>query len=90
MLGGCILALRLGLDGGEVWDLHAGEGVAVPPAPSGPIVDPVGAGDAFCGAFAVTWHRTGDLAAAAVSASVAASYLLEQVGLPVSRPPLAD
>jgi len=89
-LGGRILALRLGLDGGEVWDLYAGEGVAVPPAPSGPIVDPVGAGDAFCGAFAVTWHRTGDLAAAAVSASVAASYLLEQVGLPTSRPPLAD
>lgn len=89
-LGGHILALRLGTAGAEVWDLHTGEGVAVPPAPSGPVVDPVGAGDAFCGAFAVTWYRTADLAEAVVSAAVAASYMLEQVGLPPSRPPLAD
>ncbi len=89
-LGGHLLALRLGLAGAEVWNLHTGEGVAVPPAPAGPVIDPVGAGDAFCGAFAVAWHRTGDLAEAGTSASVAASYLLEQVGLPLSRPPLAD
>jgi sugar/nucleoside kinase (ribokinase family) len=89
-LGGRILTLRKGPAGAEAWNLPAGEGVSVPAAPVRKVVDPVGAGDAFCGAFVVVWHETGDLAAAAVSASVAASYLVEQVGLPAQPPDTAS
>ncbi len=89
-LGGHILALRQGAQGAEIWDLRSGTGVQVPAAPTREVVDPVGAGDAFCGAFAVTLHRSGDLMEAAVQASVAASYLVEQVGLPPIPPESTD
>lgn len=85
-VGGRLLPLRMGARGAEIWNLEDGCGVSVPAAPVDQIVDPVGAGDAFCGAFAVAWHTTGDLAEAAISASVAASYMLEQIGLPPARP----
>ena len=88
--GGRLLVLRKGQAGAEAWDLVRGEGIAVPAAPVPAVVDPVGAGDAFCGAFAVTWRRTGDLARAAISGAVAASYLLEQVGLPPDPPSAAS
>ncbi len=89
-LGGHVLALRHGAAGAEVWDLWTGKGVHVPAAPVKAVVDPVGAGDAFCGALVVTWHQTRDLTLAAVSASVAASYLVEQVGLPPGPPSAAS
>lgn len=85
-LGGYIMALRFGATGSEAWNLHTGEGIAVPAAPVTSVVDPVGAGDAFCGAFAVAWHESQDLEHATVQASVAASFMLEQIGLPLRRP----
>jgi sugar/nucleoside kinase (ribokinase family) len=90
LAGGHILVLRMGAAGSEAWNLHTGEGVQVPAAPLDRVIDPVGAGDAYCGAFAVTWHETGDLGEAAVSGAVAASYLLEQVGIPENRPSIAS
>ncbi len=89
-LGGKILVLRHGAAGAEAWNLVEGTGVSVPAAPVQAVIDPVGAGDAFCGAFAVTWHRTADLAAAAISGAVAASYLVEQIGLPPALPATDD
>ncbi len=89
-LGAHLLTLRHGAEGVEAWDLYTGAGVMVPAAPVAHVADPVGAGDAFCGAFAVTWHDTGDLVEAAISGVTAASYMLEQVGLPARRPSLAD
>lgn len=88
-LGGRVLSLRLGAAGAEVWDVQQGFGARVPAAPMAALVDVVGAGNAFCGAFAVRYHESGDLLEAAVSASVAASYMLEQVGMPL-HPPSAD
>jgi sugar/nucleoside kinase (ribokinase family) len=85
--GASVLALRKGTLGAEIWDINAGQGVTVPAAPATMVVDPVGAGDAFCGAFSVIWHESRDLVAAAVSGSVAASFMLEQVGMPAARPP---
>jgi len=86
-LGGRILALRRGAAGAEVWDLAAGRGVRVP-AISVRAVDPVGAGNAFCGALLA---RLDDgLGAAACHASAAASYLVEQVGLPAALPDPAE
>lgn len=89
-LGGHILALRHGAAGSEVWDLHTGEGFSVPVAPVGQIVDPVGAGDAYCGAFSLKWVETRDLAASAVWGAVAASFMLEQIGMPPQRPAAAE
>lgn len=86
-LGGHILALRRGVDGADVWDLRAGRGVRVP-AVQTTVVDAVGAGNAFCGALLA---RLDDgLAEAACHAVVAASYLVEQVGLPAALPDPRD
>lgn len=86
-LGGQILAVRRGLHGADVWDLQAGRGVRVP-AVQTTVVDAVGAGNAFCGALLA---RLADgLSEAACHAVVAASYLVEQVGLPAALPDPAD
>ena len=51
---------------------------------SSKVVDPTGAGNAFLGAFSVGWiHTGGDIVEAASYGSVAASFALEQVGMPV-------
>lgn len=81
--GARILALRRGADGADVWNLESGEGVRVP-AVQTEVVDVVGAGNAFCGALLA---RLDDgLAEAAIHASAAASYLVEQVGIPHALP----
>ena len=46
------------------------------------IVDATGAGNAFLGGFAVTLSITSDLTEASIAGSVAASFVIEQVGLP--------
>lgn len=79
--GAEIIALRLGADGsllhhsasGETWQL---------PAVSTNVVDACGAGNAYCGGFLVGWVQTGDLRLAGLYGAVAASFLVEQVGLP--------
>lgn len=86
-LGGQILAIRRGEDGADVWNLPEGRGVHVPAIDTA-VVDVVGAGNAFCGAL-VARLRDG-IDEAACHASVAASYLIEQVGLPPGLPNPAD
>ena len=44
-------------------------------------VDPTGAGDGFCGAFLVEYHRTGSAVDACRFASAAASLLVEGPGV---------
>lgn len=46
------------------------------------VVDPTGAGNAFLGAFAIGWQETGSYVEAAKYGQVAASFAIEQVGLP--------
>ncbi|UPL03541.1 hypothetical protein LCI18_014475 [Fusarium solani-melongenae] len=46
------------------------------------IVDTTGAGNAFLGGFTVGLQTTGDLREAAILGTVAASFALEQIGLP--------
>lgn len=87
-LGGRFLALRCGADGAEVWDLPRGEGVRVPAAAPAAVLDEVGAGNAFCGALLARLDDS--IAAAACYASVAASYLVEQVGIPAAPPDPAN
>jgi sugar/nucleoside kinase (ribokinase family) len=86
-LGCRFLALRRGAEGADVWDLAEGRGVHVP-AVQTTVVDVVGAGNAFCGALVA---RLDDgLVESACHASAAASYLVEQVGLPTSLPDPAE
>lgn len=86
-LGCRILALRRGPEGADVWNLPGGRGVHVP-AVQTTVVDVVGAGNAFCGAL--TARIDDSLVYAACHASAAASYLIEQVGLPPALPDPAD
>jgi sugar/nucleoside kinase (ribokinase family) len=46
------------------------------------VVDPTGAGNTFLGAFGNMFAKTGDLHEAAIFGTVAASFALEQFGLP--------
>jgi sugar/nucleoside kinase (ribokinase family) len=48
------------------------------------VVDPTGAGNAFCGGFLAGWVQSGNLLTAGLYGAVAASFLVEQVGLPES------
>jgi sugar/nucleoside kinase (ribokinase family) len=85
---GCrILALRKGELGAEVWNLPEGRGVAVS-AIDTTVMDAVGAGNAFCGALITRLDEGID--EAACHASVAASYMVEQVGVPAALPDPAD
>lgn len=85
---GChYLAIRQGADGALVVDLHSGEGVRVPAVPAA-VVDVVGAGNTFNGALLATLHH--GIAEAACYASAAASYMIEQVGMPIGLPPRDD
>lgn len=48
------------------------------------VVDPTGAGNAFLGAYSIGYLRTEDIIEAACYGSVAASFALEQVGMPTT------
>jgi sugar/nucleoside kinase (ribokinase family) len=86
-LGCHILALRRGEQGSDVWDFSLSTGVHVP-AVRTRAEDVVGAGNAFCGALLARLHE--GIEEAACYASAAASYLIEQVGMPTSLPDPAD
>ncbi|EMC95520.1 hypothetical protein BAUCODRAFT_492594 [Baudoinia panamericana UAMH 10762] len=49
---------------------------------SGKIIDATGAGNAFLGAFIIGWLETGSFLEGAICGQVAASFVIEQVGLP--------
>ncbi len=87
VLGGHTLALRRGAEGADVWNLDEGRGVHVPAVQTEP-VDVVGAGNAFCGALVARLDE--GIAAAVCHASAAASYMIEQVGMPAALPAPAD
>lgn len=81
------LALRRGAAGADVWDFEARYGVRVPAVPT-QVIDTVGAGNAFCGALLATLDE--GLETAACRAVAAASFLVEQFGLPAQLPNRTD
>lgn len=85
--GASIVALRMGAEGSLVHRAATGETWRIPAVPTA-VIDPVGAGNAYCGAFLVGWLETGDPLQAGKYAAVAASFLVEQYGLPAVRPGL--
>jgi sugar/nucleoside kinase (ribokinase family) len=82
--GAEIVALRQGSMGATVHRVDTGETWQIP-AVNVPVVDPTGAGNAFCGGFLAGWLQTGELRRAGLCGAVAASFLVEQVGLPAPR-----
>ncbi|WP_448613821.1 carbohydrate kinase family protein [Modestobacter sp. URMC 112] len=72
-----LVVVKRGADGVDVLD--SGSVVRVPAVPID-LVDPTGAGDAFCGGFLATFVRTGDPVEAAVTGSVSASFVCETRG----------
>ena len=79
------VCLRLGANGSLVADAKSGEAFHVPTVPV-PIVDAVGAGNAYCGGFLVGWCETLDVKTAGMYGAVAASFMLEQIGPPEFSP----
>jgi cytidine kinase len=87
-LAGChLLALRIGAAGSRLVDCRRGEAFALPAVPTA-VVDVTGAGNAYCGALLARLED--GLRIAGCHAAVAASYLLEQVGLPAHLPDPVD
>ena len=80
--GAKVAVLRMGADGALAANRNSRQMVHIPAVPT-KVVDPIGAGNAFCGGFLVGWRETGDLQTAGLYGSVSASFLVEQIGLPV-------
>jgi sugar/nucleoside kinase (ribokinase family) len=79
--GAKIVTLRMGHEGSLVASQERRAPLRIPVYPV-TVVDPVGAGNAYCGGFLVGWLESGDLQTAAHRAAVSASFLVEQVGIP--------
>ena len=73
------IVLKLGAAGSLIYQRETDRFTHVSPAPAR-VVDVTGAGDAFCGAFAVGLHATGDPVIAAQWGAVSASFVVEGFG----------
>ena len=82
--GAQIVALRQGAGGALVHQAGCGAAQAIPPFQT-EVIDPTGAGNAFCGGFLAGWVQTGNLESAGLFGVVAASFMVEQIGLPEPR-----
>jgi sugar/nucleoside kinase (ribokinase family) len=77
--GAPVVTLRMGADGALVRQRGATEHVPAVPVH---VADTTGAGNAYCGAFLAGYVQTNDARTAARYGAVAASFLVEQIGLP--------
>lgn len=80
-VGADVLALRMGAEGSLVRHVLTGRTWHVPAVPTR-VVDVTGAGNAYCGGCLIGWVETGDAAWAGCYGAVAASFMIEQFGLP--------
>lgn len=76
-----IALLRMGADGSLV-GVRGSKDIWQIPAVPVKVVNPVGAGNAFCGGFLVGYAQGRDIARAAGMAAVSASFIIEQYGMP--------
>lgn len=76
-----LVTLRMGADGSLVYAKGKSALIHMPAVPT-TVLDPTGAGNAYSGGFLAGYLQTGDLMTAARYATVAASFLVEQIGLP--------
>jgi sugar/nucleoside kinase (ribokinase family) len=78
--GASIVTLRMGPEGSLVYAPSVTQ-IFMPAIPTN-VIDPTGAGNAYCGGFLAGYVQTGDVLTAARFGAIAASFLVEQVGLP--------
>ncbi|KAK5175151.1 uncharacterized protein LTR77_000288 [Saxophila tyrrhenica] len=76
------VVVRGGKEGCFVTDLEQQKWLPAYHQDSSRVIDPTGGGNGFLGGFAVGLVRTGDVVEAAEWGSVAASFCIEQVGVP--------
>ncbi len=74
-----VVVIKLGAEGSLVYGPDLDHPVRVPALPV-TAIDPTGAGDAYCGAFCVSYARHPDVLEAALRATVAASFVVERRG----------
>ncbi len=77
--GARIVVVKLGRRGSIVFDPSKPEGTEVPSV-SSRVVDPTGAGDAYCGGFLVGLAENGNAKTAAQYGTVSASFVIEGFG----------
>jgi sugar/nucleoside kinase (ribokinase family) len=77
--GPSVVAIKRGAAGSYVFDSRRRVGYHIP-AYAARVVDPTGAGDAYCGGFTVGLIETGSVALAGLFGAVAASFTLEGYG----------
>lgn len=74
-----IIVIKRGAQGQYVYDADAKKRYEIPAYPAR-LVDPTGAGDAFCGGFLAGFERTSDPKEAALHGNVSASLKIEGIG----------
>jgi sugar/nucleoside kinase (ribokinase family) len=84
-LGSQAVAIRHGARGSYVWDRQHGQAWHIPVLPV-QVVDPTGAGNAYGGGWCIGWWRFRDARLAGCYATVAATLMISQAGMP----PLTD
>lgn len=80
-LGPRLVAIRHGHHGSYVWDGDHDRCWHIPAVPV-PVVDPTDAGNSYGGGLCAGWIATAEARAAGAHGAVAASFLVERVGLP--------
>jgi sugar/nucleoside kinase (ribokinase family) len=81
--GNGAVVVRAGKDGCYVRDRQIGKWIPAVHESADKVVDPTGGGNGFLGGFAVGLVRRGNVEEAAVWGSIAASFAIEQVGMPI-------
>lgn len=88
-LGPRLVAIRHGHHGSYVWDGDHDRCWHIPAVPVS-VLDPTGAGNSYGGGLCAGWIATGEACAAGAHGAVAASFLVERVGLPALSDQLWD
>jgi sugar/nucleoside kinase (ribokinase family) len=78
--GAGVVVVKMGADGSLIYS-PAEEKYWQIPAYKTTVVDPTGAGDAYCGGFMAKYAQTGDLIASGLAGTVSASFAIEEFGL---------
>lgn len=71
-----VVAIKIGRQGSLVYDKRKDKQANIPAYPVN-VVDPTGAGDAYCGGFLAGFIETGDAFEAALRATVSSSFVIE-------------
>lgn len=78
--GAGVVVVKMGSDGSLIYSSSDGKYCHIPSYKTN-VVDPTGAGDAYCGGFMAKYAQSGDLVASGLAGTVSASFAIEQFGL---------